>query len=189
MRSVDNQSGQSLNSAALARAARGAPAGAPLTLAGFVPFPSTSTKFVVRWSEAAGRYYSLTNPAAAPAGYPLPGHMQRNALVLAATNGSDLSSWAVCGEGPVLWDDTGYDWNTSVAMTGFQYADWRFDGGDIVAAVRAGYRGSHTLHDASRLLFTRVEGYAGWACGRGDPRAWPRLLQPDPLRRGKFGGP
>lgn len=44
---------------------------------------------------------------------------------------------------------------------GLQYIDWRFVGSDIVAAVRAGYNGSTTYHDANQLLITRIDNYSG----------------------------
>ena len=48
-----------------------------------------------------------------------------------------------------------------------QYLDWEFAGPDIVAAVRAGYNGSVTYHDASRLLVATVQGYADLCGGVG----------------------
>ena len=47
----------------------------------------------------------------------------------------------------------------SIKHTGLQYLDWRFNHTDIVTAVRAGYRGSSTYHDANRLLTTTVHDY------------------------------
>ena len=61
----------------------------------------------------------------------------------------------------MLYDDTGLTLNDS--YTGLQYMDWTprwsFDGKDMVAAVRAGYRGSVSAHDANRLLIANVSGY------------------------------
>jgi hypothetical protein len=48
----------------------------------------------------------------------------------------------------------------SLQHTGLQYVDWVYDGDDLVAAVRAGYRGAVTYHDANRLLVTRVTAFA-----------------------------
>ena len=52
---------------------------------------------------------------------------------------------------------------SSARYTGFHYVDWVYDGGDIVYAVRAGYRGSNTYHNANRLAVKRLSDYAG-AC-------------------------
>ena len=45
----------------------------------------------------------------------------------------------------------------------FQYADWQFDGRDIVAAIRTAYDdgqgGAHTFHDANYLTFYRIRNF------------------------------
>ena len=51
----------------------------------------------------------------------------------------------------------------SYAYTGFQYADFRFDGTggeDLVAVVRTGYRGANSFHNANRLTTLRVVNYS-----------------------------
>ena len=52
----------------------------------------------------------------------------------------------------VLADDTGTPDYMSELQTGFQYADFVFDGADIIASVRAGYRGANNYHNANRHL-------------------------------------
>jgi hypothetical protein len=46
---------------------------------------------------------------------------------------------------------------------GFQYADWQFDGDDIIAVVRTafddGEGGAHTYHDANFLTFHRWKNF------------------------------
>jgi hypothetical protein len=46
---------------------------------------------------------------------------------------------------------------------GFQYADWQFDGNDIVGAVRTSFDdsegGAHDMHDANYLTFHRVKDF------------------------------
>lgn len=37
---------------------------------------------------------------------------------------------------PLLADDTGLSWDDSLSYTAFSYADWLFDGDDIVAVLR-----------------------------------------------------
>ncbi len=36
----------------------------------------------------------------------------------------------------LLGDDTGVTWATSLQYTGFSYADWQFDGPDLIAVIR-----------------------------------------------------
>ena len=51
----------------------------------------------------------------------------------------------------------------SVEKHGFQYADWLFDGNDIIALVRTadddGEGGAHNYHDANYLTFHRIENF------------------------------
>jgi len=49
------------------------------------------------------------------------------------------------------------------ARHGFQYADWQFDGPDMIAAVRTAFDdaegGAHNAHDANYLTFHRIAGF------------------------------
>lgn len=76
----------------------------------------------------------------------------RNNLTLAVS--SNLTSWRVVRT--VLADDTGSPGWISEIFTGFQYVDWQFDGPDIIAAVRAAYRGADCYHNSNRILFQRL---------------------------------
>ena len=124
-----------------------------------VRFPSSCNKFAVRQDAATGWFYSLTNPVTLA---PSPTCGQRNTVVL--TRSKDLISWQTCSV--VMWDDTGLGVTDSIAHTGLQYIDWRFaNRSTIVAAVRAGYNGSTTYHDANRLLLTKVDDYDSLCSG------------------------
>jgi hypothetical protein len=130
-------------------------AGGKLAFDSIVGMPTGCNKFAIRQYSGDGYFYSLTNPvddhgvAEGTCG-------QRNHLML--TRSKDLRIWETCPF--VMYDDTGFDDNTSVGRTGFQYVDFRFDGDDLVTAVRAGYRGSVTYHDADRLLSQRITKFA-----------------------------
>eukprot|EP00054_Salpingoeca_dolichothecata_P013031 m.72499 g.72499 ORF g.72499 m.72499 type:complete len:408 (+) comp20259_c0_seq3:59-1282(+) len=121
-----------------------------------VQFPSSCNKFAVRRADD-GYFYSLTNPVTlVPVQhYGLGTCGQRNTAVL--TRSKDLYDWKVCQH--VLHDDTGLQVNDSLRYTGLQYIDFRFSGDDIIAAVRSGYRGSTSYHDANRLLIVKVDDF------------------------------
>jgi hypothetical protein len=55
-----------------------------------------------------------------------------------------------------MTDDSALPSWLSELLTGFQYVDWQFDGNDIIAAVRASYRGAQTYHNSNRILFQRL---------------------------------
>jgi len=131
-----------------------------LSFEAIVNLPTGCNKFAIRRSPADGMFYSLTNPVDAD-GIESGTCGQRNHAVLAQS--ADLRSWTTCAT--ILYDDTGFQPADSVHQTGLQYIDFEFDGADIVAAVRAGYRGSVTYHDANRLLIKRVLGYASQCPG------------------------
>jgi hypothetical protein len=136
------------------------PVSGALELSRLVPLPTGCNKFAIRRDDDAdGSYYALTNPVSQlpAATY---GCGQRNRVILARSR--DLVRWDSCAV--VMWDDLGLGVAESIRQTGLQYIDWRFDGPDIVAAVRAGYNGSTTYHDASRLLLSTIRDYRGM-CG------------------------
>ncbi len=115
---------------------------------GFIELPGGPTKFTVRRDPVGGFYWTLVND--------VPPHyaggnaaLIRNTLALARS--VDLKNWDV--RSVVLH-------HPDVAAHGFQYADWLFDGDDIVAAVRTAFDdecgGAHKAHDANFLTFHRI---------------------------------
>jgi hypothetical protein len=52
---------------------------------------------------------------------------------------------------------------------GFQYADWQFDGDDMVAVVRTAYDdaegGAHNNHDANYVTFHRIGNFRKLSVG------------------------
>jgi len=115
--------------------------------AGFLDFPGGMTKFTIRRDGQTGLYLTLSNnntDAACP--------NQRNVLSLHASG--DLTHWE--HKLTLLEDDSGPSHADSVRLTGFQYADWQFDGDDIVYVVRTAYKGAHNFHDANRITFHRL---------------------------------
>jgi len=115
---------------------------------GFIEFPGGMTKFVIRRDPGTGLYLTLSNNNTDPSRA-----NQRNILSLHASE--DLARWRHVRT--LLRDDLAHPWAESVRLTGFQYADWHFDGEDIIAAVRTAYRGAHNFHDANRITFHRIE--------------------------------
>lgn len=117
---------------------------------GFQPFPGGAKKFSIRFDAASGRYWSLVNWVPNRHAGPLPA-MRRNTLALVSSE--DLRQWQVRRE-VVSHPDA--------ARHGFQYADWLFDGPDIVAVVRTAHDETsgvaHNAHDANYLTFHRLSG-------------------------------
>lgn len=163
-----------------------APGAAPAFVQWVDPFPGGMSKFTVRRDAATGLFVALANnvsddgvslpPTCAAAAPPPPGPLPccgfltacagagapsclwcravaRNVLTLSVSDRLE-GGWRVAAT--VLADDTGAPAYVSELLTGFQYADWQFDGDageDIVYAVRAAYRGGNQYHNANRHLF------------------------------------
>lgn len=114
---------------------------------GFVPFPGGCKKFAVRRDPRDGGYWSLANwiPPSQRGG-----NVERTRNTLALLHSRDLRTWTIrC----VLLH------HPDSARHGFQYADFQFDGGDLLGLVRTAFDddagGAHAAHDANFITFHR----------------------------------
>eukprot|EP00047_Mylnosiga_fluctuans_P005687 m.242067 g.242067 ORF g.242067 m.242067 type:complete len:439 (+) comp13960_c0_seq1:1-1317(+) len=159
------------------------PTAAP-QLVSFIDFPGGMSKFTIRRHAPSGLYVTLSNLVADPAitipphcaSGTAPSHVlpacsmaelrtcpdritclwahanSRDNLTLAVSQ--NLTTWTMLAT--VMAPDTGDpEWLRQIT-TGFQYVDWQFDGDDIIAAVRAAYRGADCYHNSNRILFQRL---------------------------------
>ena len=118
---------------------------------GFIDLPGGMTKFSIRRDPETGLYLTISNNNTDPGRA-----SQRNVLSFHCS--ADLRSWKHVTT--LLEDDSGLNHEDSVRFTGFQYVDWQFDGPDIIYIVRMAYKGAHNFHDANRVTFHRIRGYA-----------------------------
>lgn len=118
----------------------------------FVDLPGGDKKFTIRWDAASGRYLALTNHVADPAVVGR-GIRARNSLHLVSS--PDLRTWTV-GERLLHHPDD--------AQCAFQYADWVFDGPDILFVLRTAAAdeqgGADNYHNANYLTSHRLSSYA-----------------------------
>ncbi|WP_425398110.1 sialidase family protein [Aeoliella sp.] len=119
---------------------------------GYIDLPGGSKKFTIRRDPQTGRYWTLVNWVMPEYADGRRASQVRNTLALASS--TDLRDWQV--HRVLIHDpDLGH---------GFQYADWLFDGADMIAVVRTatddGLGGPHNYHDANFLTFHRIEDYA-----------------------------
>lgn len=119
--------------------------------AGFIDFPGGCKKFTIRHDPETNLYWSLTNWI-----HPDDegGNVERTRNTLALISSPDLKEWTI-RDVVLHYPD--------VEKTGFQYVDWLFEGGDIIAVARTafddGLGGAHNQHDANYLTFHRIEGF------------------------------
>jgi hypothetical protein len=120
----------------------------------FITLPGACKKFVIRYDPVTRRYWTLSNYApevekekARSLGHRL--ERARNTLVLSSS--TDLRQWtshAIVAYSP------------DIRQHGFQYADWQFNGQDIVAAVRTAFgEKTHGSHDANHITFHRLRNF------------------------------
>jgi hypothetical protein len=118
---------------------------------GFLDFPGGCKKFTVRFDPASKRYWTLTNYVPEKFRNPSPAKT-RNTLALASS--ADLKTWEI---NRVLLQ------NPDTVKHGFQYADWLFDGDDLIAVVRTahddGVGGARNQHDANYMTFHRITAF------------------------------
>lgn len=117
----------------------------------FINFPGGSCKFVVRKDSITNIYWAMLNDntnGVEP--------NQRNVLALYAS--LDLRNWYPAKT--LIEDNQGYTSAQSIALTGFQYPDWQFDGNDIIYLSRTAYGdGVPRAHDSNYITFGRVGNY------------------------------
>lgn len=126
----------------------------------FIDFPGGGKKFTVRFDARSGRYWSLANAVPNADGG---ANLERVRNTLALTSSPDLRHWSV--ERVLLQ-------SADAQRHGFQYADWQFDGDDIVAVVRMafddGEGGAHSQHDSNYVTFVRVRDFRHAAADKRD---------------------
>ena len=108
-------------------------------------------KFTVRKDPVTGFYFTLSNP------YRKLANIYSGRSILSLSCSADLRNWYLLSD--IYTDETGQEEEISVKQTGFQYADWQFDGDDLIAVVRVSYRGAHTYHDSNRIWFRRIRNF------------------------------
>lgn len=114
---------------------------------GFIVMPGGCKKFVIRYDEAAKKYWSLVNWVH-PADVDHP-DKERVRNTLALVSSEDLKNWEI--KNIVLrHEDT---------TKGFQYVDWRIDGDDLVFVCRMAWEGAPNCHDANYLTFHRLKNF------------------------------
>ena len=118
---------------------------AQLTYSQLINFPANFSKFMIKFDEVSGKYYSVATRL-----YEGCNNSARNYLTLMASE--NLTDWQdVC----VLQDYRHEDWH----QIGFQYVDFEFEGEDIIYLCRTAMNGAHNFHDSNYSTFHRIENF------------------------------
>jgi hypothetical protein len=126
-----------------------------------IEMPGGGKKFTIRYDSESGKYWALVNPADEHSMEVQHGGIYakgihagliRNRLVLISS--TDLRNWNE--ERTIIESDNPF-------FDGFQYADWQFDGEDIISVIRTAMEEERGLpqrqHDANMLVFVRVKDF------------------------------
>ena len=117
---------------------------APIEYSHPVAFDGNLSKFMIKFDEVSGRYYSIISrridePKTA-----------RNLLSLVSS--ANLSDWElVCDLIDRRHDDP--------KMVGFQYVDFEIEGDDIIYLCRTAINNAKNFHDANYSTFHRIENF------------------------------
>jgi len=140
-----------VNKAAVTRVS---PEGTTLTFdpeEGFIDFPGGMSKFSIRYDEATGLYWALSNEV-----FNRRNPWQRNVLVVSTSE--DLIRWKRRAVLLYVYEDEGLvDRDCKV---GFQYPDWIVQDDDMLILVRTALNAAHSFHDANYITFHRLKSYA-----------------------------
>ncbi|MCX6955224.1 MAG: sialidase family protein [Verrucomicrobia bacterium] len=124
---------------------------------GFLHFIGSESKFTIRLDPQTRRYWSLgskiTNLSSGTDWTHSP-HHQRN--VMALTSSADLREWREHYR--LLSYAAGSAVVKEGSRVGFQYADWQFDGDDLIAVCRTAWGGAN-YHDANVITFHRLKNF------------------------------
>jgi hypothetical protein len=119
---------------------------------GFVDLPGGGKKFTVRFDPQTQRYWSITNAVLNDDGRT---NLERARNSLALIWSRDLRTWKV---------QRVFLHHPDQSHHGFQYADWQFDGKDIVSVIRTAYDddqgGAQSQHNSNYIMFLRLPNFA-----------------------------
>lgn len=116
-----------------------------------IDFPGGLSKFSIKFDPKTRKYYSLVNNSVDTM---FTGHR----CVLSLSVSEDLINWRVVET--LLYDDHLNYWDDTLLKVGYQYADFVFDGDNIVMVIRESWGDSANYHDANRFTSYILKDYA-----------------------------
>ena len=123
---------------------------------GFMKFSGGAMKFTIRYDPQTKRYWTIHNVVDKQYTGIRRSSQCRN--IQALSSSADLQTWQLH---EILLQ------HPDVEHHGFQYADWQFDGNDIIYVSRTAYDdetgGAHGFHDANFLTFHRIKNFRMFA--------------------------
>lgn len=118
---------------------------APLEYEKLINFPAHMSKFMIKYDDISKKYYSVATRI-----YDKTKLNARNLLSLLVSD--DLDNWDVACD---LMDRR----DSNINDIGFQYADFEFEGDDIIFLCRTAINGAASFHDSNYSTFHRIKNF------------------------------
>lgn len=118
---------------------------APLTYVRCMAFPANYSKFMIKYDEKSGCYYSVATMAYNP-------ERLNTRNLLSLLKSGDLIHWETASDLLDYRDSDPQD-------VGFQYVDFSIEGDDILYLCRTALNGAHNYHDANYSTFHRIRDF------------------------------
>lgn len=118
---------------------------APLIFSRLMDFSANYTKFMIKFDDVSGYYYTVGTRV-----YDPEHAYARNLLSLMRSR--DLVSWEIVSD---VLDYRDKDFQ----RIGFQYADFSIEGEDIIFLLRTAMNGAANFHDSNAITFHRIKNF------------------------------
>lgn len=118
---------------------------APLSYSHLISFPANYSKFMIKYDPVSGYYYSVATMATDP-------NYRGTRNLLSLLRSRDLEHWEVVSD---LIDHRHEDPH----KVGFQYADFEFEGNDILYLCRTAMNQAKSFHDSNYSTFHRIQDF------------------------------
>ena len=117
----------------------------PLEFVRMMEFPANHSKFMIKWDEVSGKYYTIAS------------RITDNVLVysrnlLSFMSSADLVKWDVVCD---LVDERDKD----PFYIGFQYVDFIIEGDDIIWLCRTAQNGAENYHNSNYITFHKIKDF------------------------------
>ena len=117
---------------------------APLTYSHCIPFPANASKFIIKYDDVSGKYYSVASRLHDKI------NTRRNLVSLLASD--DLNNWYLVAD---LLDYSLSDPD----KIGFQYMDFEIEGDDIIYLCRTAMNNANSFHNSNYSTFHRIKNF------------------------------
>lgn len=116
---------------------------AQMEFAGCIDFPSNNSKFVIKYNEERKKFYSVVTRISCK-------ELAHRRNLLSLMSSVDGEHWELVRD---IYDYRNEDsW-----FAGFQYADWIFEGDEILFVCRTGLNNPNDFHNTNYQTFDRVK--------------------------------